>query len=487
MTELTRLQPSRLWTYFAQICQIPHPSKHEHELREWIIQVAESKQCRIQQDQKGNLLIRKPATPGHESSQTIALQAHMDMVTQATQSTQHDFFKDPIQPYIDGQWVKARGTTLGADNGIGLASCLAILTDPSLTHGPLEILLTVDEEAGMGGAFGLQANWLTAKYLINTDAERDSEIFIGCAGGLEARIEIPVVMQPTAANNQLYKIEVQGLKGGHSGLDIHKNRGNAIKILARLLFRIKQSVSYQLTNISGGNLRNAIPREASAEFLVPISNHLNLMKAFEQEISHLKKEHQISEPKLNIIISSQPVKHSATAFSEQLTNQIINYLTLIPNGCQRMSPLMPDIVETSTNLGVLKLEQNHLILVNFIRSLTDEGRLDVRSEFDALAETFNFNTIFSGDYSGWEPDNTSNITQIAQKQYQKLFGHKPKLEVIHAGLECGLFKKFYPELDMVSIGPTIENAHSPDEQVSIPSVQRYWQLLTNILSDMTQR
>lgn len=486
MTELTRLQPSRIWTYFAQICQIPHPSKQEQALREWILQLAKAHRCETKQDQKGNLLIRKKATEGCEAAPVTILQAHLDMVCQANKATLHDFTTDPIQPYIDGNWVKAKGTTLGADNGIGLASCLAILTDPSIKHGPLEILLTVDEEAGMGGAFALQPGWLTGRYLINTDAEQDDEIFVGCAGGLEARIEYTLNYDQLPQGYQCYQIKMSGLKGGHSGLDIHKNRANAIKLLSRTLIRIQQSLNFRLVHISGGNLRNAIPREAEATIAIPVTEHHQLMLLCETELLVLRKEHQLTEP--NLEFNTESTKESPTkTFDQQTTLAVLRLLQLHPNGVSRMSPVMPNVVETSSNLGIVKQEGNVLVAINFVRSLTDEGRADLRTHFSALAESLSSKVIFNGDYSGWSPAPDSLITQIATETYTALFNQQPKQTVIHAGLECGLFKKYYPELDMVSIGPTIENAHSPDERVSITSVQRYWQLLTKMLYQITQQ
>ena len=327
MAELTRLQPSRIWTYFAQICQIPHPSKHEQALSEWIIQLAKAHRCEILQDQKGNLLIRKKPTQGCEAAPVTILQAHLDMVCQANKSTLHEFATDPIQPYIDGDWVKAKGTTLGADNGIGLASCLAILTDPSIKHGPLEILLTVDEEAGMGGAFALQPGWLTGRYLINTDAEQDDEIFVGCAGGLEARLEHTLSYDQLPQGYQSYQIKISGLKGGHSGLDIHRNRANAIKLLARTLIRIQQKLDFRLVHISGGNLRNAIPREAEATIAIPLTEHNLLMTLCTKELSAMRQEHQLTEPNFEFITESSK-ESSSKAFDQKTSQSVLRLLQL---------------------------------------------------------------------------------------------------------------------------------------------------------------
>lgn len=486
MTELTRLQPSRVWTYFAQICQIPHPSKQEQALSEWIIQLAKSHRCEALRDQKGNLLIKKKPTPGFESAPTIVLQAHLDMVCQANQSTLHDFQTDPIIPIVDGDWLKAKGTTLGADNGIGLASCLAIMTDPSIQHGPLEILLTVDEEAGMGGAFALQPGWLTGKYLINTDAEQDNEIFVGCAGGLEAKLELNINHEALPTGYECYQIRISGLKGGHSGLDIHRNRANAIKLLTRILNRIQVQLEIRLVHISGGNLRNAIPREAEATVALPVIKHNDLMSLLSNELAVLKREHLHTEPALELRFDTTKQKPTKT-FTSETTNSVLHLLQLNHHGVLRMSPVMPEVVETSSNLGIVKQEGEKIVVINFVQSLTDDGRADLRTTFHSLAKVIGCHVIFSGDYSGWAPAIDSRITQIAVTSYEKLFKEQPKQTVIHAGLECGLFKKHYPALDMVSIGPTIENAHSPDERVSIRSVQRYWQLLTEMIYAVTKQ
>ena len=484
MTMLTGLQPSRLWNFFAQICQIPHPSKREEALRNWIANLATAEKLRLKKDQKGNLLIRKPAAAGMESCQPVILQAHLDMVPQANADSGHDFSRDPIQPYIDGDWVRAKGTTLGADNGIGVAACLAVLTDPTVKHGPLEVLFTVDEEAGMGGAFALQPNWLEGKILINTDAEQDGDIYMGCAGGLEARLDFTLDFEALPEGYQTYQLQLSGLQGGHSGLDIHEDRGNANQVLCRTLFRLQQHFPLKISTPNGGTLRNAIPREASAIIALPLSQQADFATWCDNEAQQLKQEYRHIDPAVQLTGSAcPPIKQVLTAATQ---HRLLAGLTAIPNGVIRMSHAIKGVVETSTNLGVIKTDGEQLSAVSFVRSLTDEGRLHLRSVFAAIASLSQAECIFSGDYSGWAPDPDSSVMQIVRQQHQRLFGHQANIMVIHAGLECGLFKKAYPDLDMVSVGPTIKGAHSPDERVSVSSTERFWQLLTATLAAIPQ-
>lgn len=482
MTMLTRLQPSRLWTFFAQICQIPHPSKQEAALSNWITNLASAKKLDFEKDSKGNLLIRKNATEGLEHLQPVVLQAHLDMVPQANEETIHNFNKDPIQPYIDGNWVRAKGTTLGADNGIGAAACLAILTDPAVKHGPLEVLFTIDEEAGMGGAFGLEPDWFQGKLLINTDAEQDGDIYMGCAGGLEAKLEFPLEVEPLPAGFMVCRLQLKRLQGGHSGLDIHEDRGNANLLLSRTLARLQAQLTIRIASLNGGSLRNAIPREAEAVVAIPSAQYSDLLSLIEQEGALLQREYKYTDPEIELTCTHTATSAVTSVLKQAIQKKWLAGLLAIPNGVIRMSHAVKGIVETSSNLGILQQDKNKLTAIAFIRSLTDEGRWHLRTLFSAVAECAQADVIFSGDYSGWEPDPQSILAQLAQQQHQRLFGTKANIMVIHAGLECGLFKKRYPELDMISIGPTIKGAHSPDERVLIPSVERFWQLLTSTLA-----
>ncbi len=482
---LTRLPPPWLWNFFAQICQIPHPSKQEAALRDWITDLAMTRDLAVLRDSKGNLLIRKPASPSMEQVQPVILQAHLDMVPQANADSGHDFSRDPIQPYIDGDWVRAKGTTLGADNGIGLAACLAVLTDPTLKHGPLEVLFTVDEEAGMGGAFALQPDWLEGKILINTDAEQDGDIYMGCAGGLEARLDFPLDFAALPEGYQSYLLQLGDLQGGHSGLDIHEDRGNANQLLCRTLFRLQQHFPLKISALNGGTLRNAIPREASVVVALPLAQQTEFTAWCHAAAQLLKQEYRHIDP--TIQLTCAPCSPVEQVLTDATQNNLLAGLMAIPNGVIRMSHAITGVVETSTNLGVIKIDGERLSAISFVRSLTDEGRAHLRSVIAAVAALSHANAVFYGDYSGWAPDPDSAAMQIVQQQHQRLFGQQANIMVIHAGLECGLFKKTYPHLDMVSIGPTIKGAHSPDERVSVSSVERFWHLLTATLAAIPQQ
>lgn len=480
MSEIQTLQPSLLWKWFDQVCAIPHPSYHEEEIANFIINWAKQKQFFVERDEAGNILIRKPATKGMENRKTIALQAHLDMVPQANEGTVHDFKKDPIRPYIDGEWVKARGTTLGADNGIGLASCLAVLDSDDIAHPEIEALLTMTEEAGMEGAIGLRLNWLKAEIMINTDTEENGEIYIGCAGGEDGSLTLPVEQEVNGFDCAL-KITLKGLQGGHSGCDIHTTRANAIKLLARTLSELQSQVAFQLADIRGGSVRNAIPREASATLTLVAENQPKLTACLAEFEQQLKAELAFAEPNLTFIV--EPVEKPARVFTQTAGRTTIHLLNVLPNGVIRNSDVVKNIVETSLSIGVLTTEDGVVKARMLIRSLIENGKADVRSRLNSLAALAGAQTKFSGSYPGWEPDPSSQITPLTKKIYDEILGYESKMEVIHAGLECGLIKKIYPAMDLVSIGPTIRNAHSPDEQVHIPAVDIYWKLLTGILAN----
>ena len=480
MSEIQTLQPSLLWKWFDQICAIPHPSYHEEKLANFIVDWAKQKQFFVERDEVGNILIRKPATKGMEDRQSIAIQAHLDMVPQANEGTQHDFTQDPIQPYIDGEWVKAKGTTLGADNGIGLASCLAVLDADDLDHPEIEALLTMTEEAGMEGALGLRANWLKSNIMINTDTEENGEIYIGCAGGEDASLSLPIDYQTNALDGVL-QIQIKGLNGGHSGCDIHTTRANAIKLLARLLGELKAKVAFNIAEIRGGSVRNAIPREATVVIAFDAKNKPELTACLAQFEQDLKAELALAEPQLTIL--QEKVTVPAQVFSRESSHKVIQFLNVLPNGVIRNSDAVANVVETSLSIGILKTENQQVKAKILVRSLIENGKADVRTRLTALAELTGATAVFSGSYPGWEPDPNSAITSLTKQIYDEILGYESQIKVIHAGLECGLIKKIYPTMDLVSIGPTILNAHSPDEKVHIPAVQTYWELLTKMLAN----
>ncbi|MEQ4922956.1 beta-Ala-His dipeptidase [Proteus hauseri] len=482
MSELSTLSPQPLWDIFAKICSIPHPSHHEEALASHILSWAAEKGLFAERDAVGNILIRKPATKGMEDRKIVVLQAHLDMVPQKNNDTDHDFTKDPIQPYVDGEWIKAKGTTLGADNGVGMASALAVLADDTVKHGPLEVLLTMTEETGMDGAFGLQPGWLQADILINTDSEEEGEIYMGCAGGIDVKTTVSLSYEAIPANHVVKQLVLKGLNGGHSGGDIHLGLGNANKLLARFLAGHADELSLKLVDFHGGTLRNAIPREANIVFAIPVENvgKLEALKAKFEAL--LKSELAIAEKNLNVeLIDTTTDKQ---AFSADCQSRFINLLNAMPNGVIRMSDDVEGVVETSLNVGVVSIIDDKVEILCLIRSLIDSGKTYVVSMLTALAKLAKADIEAKGGYPGWKPDADSPVMHLVRDTYEQLFDKVPNIMVIHAGLECGLFKKPYPDMDMVSIGPTIRGAHSPDERVHIKSVGQYWQLLTAILKSI---
>ncbi|TVP11899.1 aminoacyl-histidine dipeptidase [Shewanella sp. KCT] len=485
MSTLSQLQPQALWQWFEQICAIPHPSKHEQALSQYIQNWAKDKQLSVVEDKVGNLIIKKPATPGMENRKVVALQAHIDMVPQKNADKVHDFEKDPIEAYVDGEWVKAKGTTLGSDNGIGMASALAILGSDDIPHGPLEVLLTIDEEAGMTGAFGLEAGYLDAEILINTDSEQEGEIYMGCAGGVDAQITVPMVWQAAEPSLSTYTLTLSGLKGGHSGVNIHLGRGNANKLLARFLFNHADELALELTNFSGGSLRNAIPREASVSFMLPSENLPRLETLIQEYTDLVRQELAIADPDMLLTLSEIP---AATQVMSEATQQtLIDLLNACPNGVMRMSDESQGVTETSLNVGVITTEAESVSILCLIRSLIDSGREEVEGYLTALSNLAGAEVEFSGAYPGWKPDSSSPVMAIVKDTYESIYNKEPVIMVIHAGLECGLFKKPYPEMDMVSIGPTIRFPHSPDEMVLIETVEQYWKLLLAVLERIPEK
>ncbi|NHB62992.1 beta-Ala-His dipeptidase [Photorhabdus sp. RW14-46] len=485
MSELSQLSPQPLWDIFAKICSIPHPSYHEEALATHIVQWAQEKELHVERDQVGNILIRKPASKGLENRKAVVLQAHLDMVPQKNNDTVHDFTKDPISPYVDGEWVTAQGTTLGADNGIGLASALAVLADDNVKHGPLEVLLTMTEEAGMDGAFGLQQGWLQADILINTDSEEEGEIYMGCAGGIDFTTTLALTREAVPAHYKTLKLVIKGLKGGHSGCDIHLGLGNANKLLARFLVAHTQELGLKLLDFQGGTLRNAIPREGHVIVAIPADKAAQLTQLKDNYLDILKNEYAIVEKNLTVLL--EEVETDIQALTDDCQNRFISLLNSTPNGVIRMSDVIKGVVETSLNVGVVAMEQDKVNIICLIRSLIDSGKSYIIGMLSSLAKLSNAEISAKGDYPGWQPDASSPVMHLVSETYQQLFDKTPNIMVIHAGLECGLFKKPYPDMDMVSIGPTITGAHSPDEQVHIKSVGQYWQLLTAILKAIPEK
>ena len=483
MRRLVKLEPQLLWSYFEDICQIPRPSKKEGKIRQFLLDFASGNGLETKRDEIGNVLIRKPATPGKEHFPTVVLQAHMDMVCEKNADRVFDFEKDPIIPVIEGGWVKADGTTLGADNGIGIAAQMAILTAPGLEHGPLECLVTVDEETGLSGAFALSPGFFTGKILINLDSEDDGELFIGCAGGIDTLAELPVETEKTPGNSFALKIMVRGLWGGHSGDDINKGRGNANKILTRFLWHAIRKFGVRLADFNGGNLRNAIAREAYAVVIVPNVQKEQLVAELNLFSGDVEFEYERTEP--NLVLDHSSTILPAKVCTQASQENFLNMLNACPHGVLEMSSRMKDMVETSTNLASVKFTDGGKILITTSQRSELESRKFyaaeiVRSVFEMAGAT----VTHSEGYPGWTPNPDSHILQVSADSYQRLFGQKPIIRSIHAGLECGLFLEKYPDLDMVSFGPTVRNAHSPDERIQIETVRKFWMHLTDVIKNI---
>ncbi|MBY8165094.1 aminoacyl-histidine dipeptidase [Vibrio fluvialis] len=481
-SEISKLSPAPVWQFFDKICSIPHPSKHEEALAQYIIGWAKEQGLDVRRDPTGNVFIKKPATPGMEHKKAVVLQAHIDMVPQKNEDTDHDFAKDPIQPYIDGEWVTAKGTTLGADNGIGMATCLAVLASTEIKHGPLEVLLTIDEEAGMTGAFGLEAGWLEGEILLNTDSEQEGEVYMGCAGGVDGALTFDIQREALPAGYVTRQLTLKGLKGGHSGCDIHTGRGNANKLIARFLAGHAQELDLRLIEFRGGSLRNAIPREAFVTVAIPADNQTKLDELFTTYTELLKAELGRVETNLVTFNEAKEAALGVFALADQL--RVIAALNACPNGVIRMSDDIEGVVETSLNVGVITTDEQQIKVLCLIRSLIDSGRSQVESMLTSVAELAGADIAFSGAYPGWKPDADSEIMHIFRDMYEGIYGHKPNIMVIHAGLECGLFKKPYPEMDMVSFGPTIKFPHSPDEKVKIDTVGLFWEQMIALLENI---
>lgn len=489
MSALSHLKPNKLWQIFEQVCQIPHPSKHEQKISLWIQSWAKKLGLSIKEDAVGNLIIKKPATAGMENKKGVILQAHMDMVPQKNADTEHNFLTDSIKPYIiteaDGDWVTAEGTTLGADNGIGLSSALAVLASDDIAHGPLEVLVTIDEEAGMTGAFGLEAGWLDGDLLINTDSEQEGEVYMGCAGGIDGEATFAITYEDAPADVESFNLSISGLKGGHSGVDIHTGRANANKLLVRFLLAASNEFDLRLTELNGGSLRNAIPREADASFVISKTQVAALKSKLADYLATIRHSLAAIETDLEMLLISPETFDEC--WTQQTQSNILRALSACPNGVLRMSDDIEGIVETSSNLGVMRSKGNKFVTMTLIRSLHDDGRSDAQTMVQSVFELAGADIKFSGAYPGWKPDTSSALMQTVRETYQTLFNKVPEIMVIHAGLECGLFKTAYPDWDMVSFGPTIKFPHSPDEKVQISTVEQYWQLLVAVLANIPEK
>lgn len=474
------LEPAALWSYFYTLCRIPRASGHTEGVQRWLIDFAAEHGLECRQDKVGNVLIRKPASKGREASPTVVLQAHMDMVCEKNAGTQHDFSTDPIRPYVDGDWLKAEGTTLGADNGIGMAAQLAVLADKSLEHGPVECLFTVDEETGLTGAFGLEPGFLGGNVLINLDSEDDGELFIGCAGGMNSHITFTFATEPAPDDLFYFTLNVKGLQGGHSGDDIEKGRGNANHLLARTLWHLGKEVDLCLSRFTGGNLSNAIPREATCLAAVPAAQKETLRVHLNYILADLEAEYRLTDSHLTIELSSATAPD--TLLTKADSDRFIRTLYACPTGVIAMSFALPGLVETSLNLASIKpVDANNWLITTSQRSSVESAKHALSQRLEALFTLAGMSVKHTEGYPGWKPNPDSALVKLVADTYKDLSGKEANIRAIHAGLECGLFLEKYPHLDMVSFGPTMRGVHSPDERLLIPTVLPFWNLLTETL------
>jgi len=483
MEKLSINDPTRLWEYFEQICQIPRLSKKEDKILKFLLDFAASKNLDYEQDKTGNIVIRKNATPGREQQRTVVLQSHVDMVGEKENKVSHNFEEDPIKPKIRQGWVMASGTTLGADDGIGMAAQLVLLENNQIEHGPVECLFTVDEESGMTGAKNLQPGFIEGKILLNLDSEDEGILYIGCAGGVDTVGRFRIKTKPVKTKTKTYLVRIGGLKGGHSGDEIHKSPANAIKLLNRLLWNTSLEFNLKISNFNGGSIRNAIPRDAEAVVVVPMKHTSNFESYFQIFANIIKKEIGKFEP--GIQFNLREAEPPGSVITKKLQNRILSVIYACPHGVITWSKDIEDLVETSTNLASVKfLNKKEIMITTSQRSSVDSAKKDIADRIANIFSLAGARVEHSDGYPGWTPDTDSEILRITQALYRKLFRKNPVVKAIHAGLECGLILQRYPELDMISIGPTIKGAHTPKERISIKSAQKFWKLLVEILRNI---
>lgn len=473
--KVSELKPTQVFSIFEEITKIPRPSKKEERIRVFLLDYAKRHGLDAKTDEIGNVLLSKEATPGHENAPRVILQGHMDMVCEANDKS-FDFNTTPISAVVDGDWVRAEGTTLGADNGIGVAAALAVMTEPDLIHGPIDALFTMDEETGMTGAFNIGDGMLRGDILLNLDSEDDAEIFVGCAGGVDTVCTFNYKRSFAPKDFQYFKVAIEKGQGGHSGGDIHLGRANANKLLARFLFNLSGKYEIALSEIDGGNLRNAIPRAAHAVFGVHTSNKEAVRVALNEYTAIIEKEYRDLEPTLEIRMES--VEQPEFSIDETTSTNIIRALYSAPHGVVSMSRELKGLVETSTNLASVKMTaDNKVIVTTSQRSSVDSRKWDIANQVEALFTMAGAEVVHGEGYPGWQPNMKSPIMEIARDAYKELYGITPEIKAIHAGLECGLFLEKYPHLDMVSFGPTLRDVHSPSERMYIPAVERFYEQL----------
>ncbi len=468
------LSPKEVWNFFEDLNAVPRPSKKEERVIEFMKNFGEELNLSTYVDSVGNVIIKKPASKGMEDRKTVIIQSHLDMVHQKNAETDFDFLTQGIQSYVEEDWVTAKGTTLGADNGMGVATIMALLASNSIVHPPIEALFTIDEETGMTGAFELEKEILKGEILLNLDTEDDDEFSIGCAGGIDTNSFKNYPTKPIKSGFA-YEIIVKGLKGGHSGMDIHLERGNANKIMNRLL-AIGMNYDFSINEIDGGSLRNAIPRESFAKVIV---NNEKFLLEFDKLVLEIKNEYAVTEPDLIVEVNSIELPKKALSFKD--SKELVNTIYSLFNGVYKMSQTIPGLVETSSSLARVILKNGDFTTQSLQRSSVDSSKYDVAKTVGATLQNVRADVEHTGSYPGWEPNPNSEILELMVPLYEKMFNEKPRVQACHAGLECGILNERYPGLDMISFGPTIKNPHSPDEKVHIGSVDKFWRLLLEVL------
>ncbi len=479
---ISKLKPERLWHYFLEICQVPRPSREEGKIAQYVLDFAKRNKLEAARDEAGNILVKKPGSSGKQKAAGVILQCHLDMVCEKNSETVHDFNTDPILPFIADGWIKAKGTTLGADDGIGIAASLSVLESSDLAHGPLECLFTVDEETGLTGAFGLKPGFLDGRILLNLDSEDEGQLFIGCAGGMDTVATFELQTENAPADMKAYRISITGLKGGHSGDDINKGLGNAVKLLNRFLWNCAGKFGLRVASLDAGNLRNAIAREGFALAVVPAGAKKDFESYAQEYHNILTNELHVTEPGLAFGVES--VADPEKVFTREFQAQILNSLYACPHGVIEYSREIPGFVETSTNLASVKTLPQSVLVTTSQRSSVETSRFDTAFMTESAFLLAGAKVEHSTGYPGWKPDPDSALVIEVVRSYKKLFSMEPKVLAIHAGLECGLIGAIYPGMDMVSFGPTIKGAHSPDERLEIASVEKFWALLVEVLKNI---
>ena len=482
---MAALKPECVFYFFHEICQVPRPSKKEDKIRAFLIKFAQNRKLEYKTDEVGNVVIKKEATLGFEDRKRVILQSHMDMVCEKNKNTVHDFEKDPIKTFVDGEWLRAKGTTLGADNGIGVATELAILDSNDIEHGEIECVFTVDEETGLTGAFAMKEGFMTGDILLNLDSEDEGEMFIGCAGGCRTSAAFKYDEVSAPKNYFFFRVAVEGLTGGHSGDDINKGRANANKLLCRFLNKAAEKYDLYICEIKGGNLHNAIPREAHALCAIPMNDKENIRVDLNLYSAEMEEEFSVTEPNMKFLLESE--NPEPKVIDKSVTDRFFKAMEGVFNGVYAMSQEIEGLVETSSNLAAIKMQQGNILVESSQRSSIISARKDVSDCMKATLELAGGKVDVGDGYPGWKPNVHSEILGIALETYRKSFGKEAKAKAIHAGLECGLFFEKNPSLDMISFGPTLRGVHSPDERMLIPTVEMFWRHLLEILKNIPSK